>query len=86
MKNLDDNNAKCTFFIANDVYFGTKKETGFYRVVAWGKMAKLVADNCKTGTELFITGRLEQHSYEDEHSKTIYDVGIVLEQFDFGKS
>lgn len=81
---LENNNSKCTLFIANDVYMGQNKETGFYRVVAWGKLGKIIMDNCKTGTELFITGRLEQHTYQDEHGKTVYDVGIVMEQFDFG--
>ena len=81
---LENNNSKCTIFIANDHYMGQTKQTGFYRAVAWGKLGKIVAENCKTGTELFITGRLEQHSYQDENGKTIYDVGIVIEQFDFG--
>lgn len=75
---------RCTFFIANDVWLGQNKETGFYRVTAWGKIGKIIADTCVTGTELFITGRLEQHRYEDEMGKMIYDTGIVLEAFDFG--
>ena len=83
-RELEKGNARCVIFIANDVFFGQNKETGFYRVTAWGKLAKIVADNCKTGTEIFITGRLEQNRYEDESGKTIYDVGIVMESFDFG--
>mgnify|MGYP003941165573 CR=1 FL=1 len=84
IQELENNNFKCTIFIANDVFFGTNKETGFYRVVAWGKLGRIVAENSKTGTELFITGRLEQHTYQDENGKTVFDVGIVMEQFDFG--
>ena len=83
-KELENNNSVCTIFIANDVFFGQNKKTGFFKVVAWGKMGKIIADNCATGTELYITGRLEQSQYQDEHDKTIYDVYIVLEQFDFG--
>jgi len=81
---FENNNSRCTIFIANDVYQGTKKVTGFYRCVAWGKLGQIIADNAKTGTELFITGHLEQHRYEDETGKMVYDVGIVIEQFDFG--
>ncbi len=81
---LAGNGYRASFIIANDVWMGQTKETGFYRVTAWGKIGKLVVDNCVTGTELFITGRLEQHRYEDETGKMIYDTGIVLESFDFG--
>ena len=84
LKELDRGNARCVIFIANDVYLGQNKETGFYRVTAWGKLARIVAESANTGTELFITGRLEQNRYEDENGNTIYDVGIVMEQFDFG--
>lgn len=81
---LQDNGFRCAFIIANDVWLGQKKETGFYRVTAWGKIGKIIADTCITGTELFITGRLEQHRYEDDTGKMIYDTGIVLEGFDYG--
>ena len=74
----------CTFFIANDVWFGQNKKTGFYKCTAWGKTGKIIAENTKTGTELFISGRLEQSRYENEHGDTIYDVSIIVEQFDFG--
>jgi len=73
---------RCTMFVANNVYFGDSKTTGFYRVTAWGKLAKIVSEKCKTGTKVFITGRLEQYRYEDENGKTIYDNSIVMEQFD----
>jgi len=83
-KSLENNNSLCTFFIANDVWFGTNKKTGFFKCQAWGQLAKIISDNAKVGTELFITGRLEQYRYEDENNKTIYDNSIVVEQFDFG--
>ena len=84
LKELNGGNARCVIFIANDVYQGQNKETGFYRVTAWGKLARIVADSASIGTELFITGRLEQNQYQDPNGNTIYDVGIVMEQFDFG--
>lgn len=84
VKELENNNALCTFFIANDVHYGSNKKTGFYKITAWGNQARLIASHGIVGTELFITGRLEQHTYEDENGKTVYDTGIVLEHFDFG--
>ena len=84
LKSLDNNNAVCTFFIANDVHFGTNKKTGFYKCTAWGNIGKIISENAKTGTELFITGRLEYHKYEDKNGNTVNEVSIVVEQFDFG--
>lgn len=84
LKELENNNAVCTFFIANDVHFGANKKTGFYKVTAWGHQARIISEHSKTGSELFITGRLEQYRYEDEKGETVYDNSIVVEQFDFG--
>jgi len=83
-KDLEKNNYLCTIFIANDVWMGQNKKTGFYKCQAWGQLGKIIAENAKTGTELFITGKLEQHIYDDDHGNKVYDNYIVIEQFDFG--
>lgn len=83
-KEMEKNNFLCTVFIANDVWFGQNKKTGFYKCQAWGQMGKIIAENAKTGTEIFITGRLEQYRHDDEKGGTVYDNYIVIEQFDFG--
>ena len=83
-KPLENNNSLCTFFIANDVWFGNNKKTGFFKCSAWGHLAKIISDNAKMGTELFVTGRLEQYRYENDKGETVYDNSIVVEQFDFG--
>ncbi len=83
-KELESNNFICTIFIANEVHFGQNKKTGFYKCTAWGNIGKIIAEHAETGTELFITGRLDQHRYEDEKGNTVYDNSVVIEQFDFG--
>ena len=84
LKELENNNSLWTFFIANDVHFGTNKKTGFYKAQAWGNLAKIITEHAKTGTELYITGRLDQYRYENDQGNTVYDVSIQVEQFDFG--
>ena len=84
LKSLENENSLCTFFIANDVHFGSSRKTGFYKAQAWGNLGKIISEHAKTGTELFITGRLDQYRYEDDKGKTVYDVSIQVEQFDFG--
>ena len=84
LKELDNNNAMCTFFFANDIHFGSNKKTGFFKATAWGGTARIIAEHAKIGTELFITGRLEQYRYEDENDKTVYDNSVIIEEFNFG--
>ena len=75
-----------TIFLANDVYFGQDKKTGVYKVKAWGKLGDVVAKHCKTGTEIFVGGKLEQHTYQDKNGTTIYDVSLIMDNFNFGNN
>ena len=75
---------RCVFFIANDVFRGENKSTGFYKVTAFGKLAELARDHFASGREVFVTGRLEQYRYLDENGKQVYDNSIVMDSFDFG--
>ena len=84
LKNLENNNSLCTFFIANDVYAGGNKKTGFYKCTAFGKVAQNIAEYAQTGRELFITGRLEQYSYADQAGKKNTMTSILVDQFDLG--
>jgi len=84
IKTFENGSTLCSFFIANDIHFGTNKKTGFYKCQAWGHVGKVIAENAKTGAELFLTGRLDQYRYEDENKKQVYDVSIVVDRFDFG--
>lgn len=83
-KELENDNAVCTLFIANNVYFGTSQKANFLKATAWGRLARILAEHARTGTELFITGRLEQSKYTNHNGSTIYDVSIVVENFNFG--
>jgi len=84
LKNLENNNAVCTLFIANNVYFGQSQKANFLKVTAWGNQGKVIAEYARKGSELYITGRLDQSTYKNSAGETVYDVGIVVEHFDFG--
>ncbi len=82
---FQNQNQLTTIFIANNIYYGDNEKTGFFKVNVWGNLGKIIAEHCKTGTKLFVTGRLEQSQYQNEDGKTIYDVSINMEHFDFGE-
>jgi single-strand DNA-binding protein len=74
--------AVCTFSIATNRTFvsdGEKREeTDFHRLVAWNKLAELCSQLIKKGTKVFVSGRLQNRSWEQD-GQTKYITEIVLE-------
>lgn len=76
--------AVVTFSIATNRTFvsdGEKKEEAdFHRCVAWNKLAELCNQLLKRGNRVFISGRLQNRSWEDAQTKqTRYITEIVVE-------
>ena len=76
--------AVVTFTIATNRTFvsdGEKKEEAdFHRAVAWNKLAELCNQLLKKGNRVFISGRLQNRSWEDAQTKqTRYITEIVVE-------
>jgi len=76
--------AVVTFTIATNRTFvseGEKKEEAdFHRAVAWNKLAELCNQLLKKGNKVFISGRLQNRSWEDAQTKqTRYITEIVVE-------
>jgi single-strand DNA-binding protein len=76
--------AVVTFSIATNRTFisdGEKKEEAdFHRCVAWNKLAELCNQLLKKGNRVFVSGRLQNRSWEDAQTKqTRYITEIVIE-------
>ena len=76
--------AVVTFSIATNRTFvsdGEKKEEAdFHRCVAWNKLAELCNQLLKKGNRVFVSGRLQTRSWEDQTShQTRYMTEIVIE-------
>jgi single-strand DNA-binding protein len=76
--------AVVTFTIATNRTFvsdGEKKEEAdFHRCVAWNKLAELCNQLLKKGNRVFVSGRLQNRSWEDAQSgQTRYMTEIVIE-------
>lgn len=65
---------------------GAKQEkTEFHNVVAWGKRGEVIAQYFVKGQEIYVEGRLETRSWDDQESgKKMYRTEINLENFEFG--
>ncbi len=75
--------AVSTFSIATNrtyVVDGEKKEdVDFHRVVAWNKLAELCSQLLKKGTRVFVSGRLQNRSWEGQDGQQRQTTEIVIE-------
>ena len=63
---------------------GEKKEkTEWHNVVAWGKLADVVGQYVKKGSQVHVEGRLETRSWEDKDGVKKYKTEIVAQQIQF---
>lgn len=75
--------AVCTFSIATNrtyVSDGEKKEeVDFHRLVSWNKLAELCNQLLKKGNRVFVSGRLQNRSWEAQDGQTRNITEIVIE-------
>jgi single-strand DNA-binding protein len=75
--------AVATFSIATNRVFvsdGEKREEAdFHRVVAWNKLAELCSQLLKKGNRVFVSGRLQNRSWQDQEGQQKQITEIVLE-------
>lgn len=74
------------FSIAVDRKF--KNETGekvtdFFNVVVWRGLAENVAKYCHKGSKVFISGELQNRSYEDKEGNKKYITEIIANECEF---
>ena len=63
---------------------GQKQEaTEFHNIVAFGRLAEVIAQYMKKGRPLFVEGRIQTRSGESEGQKK-YRTEIVVDNFQFG--
>ncbi len=75
--------AVCTFSIATNrsyVVDGERKEEAdFHRIVAWNKLAELCGQLLKKGNRVFVSGRLQNRSWEGQDGMARQTTEIVID-------
>ena len=67
-----------------DQQTGQKREkTEWHRLVAFGKMAEIIGQYCKSGNRLWIEGKLETSKYTDPEGITRYSTQIIINDLIF---
>ena len=84
------NNVKVvTFSIAvNRKYIkqGEERQTDFFNIVAYSKLAEFVERFLKQGIQICVLGRLQTRNYEDKNGVKRYVTEIIAEEIDFADS
>ncbi|MDR2246248.1 MAG: single-stranded DNA-binding protein [Treponema sp.] len=77
----------CTFRLASNRYYrqdtGFEKETNFFDVETWAKLAEHCYNSGHKGRGIRVTGRLKQDRWTDQDGKTHSRVTIVAEHIAF---
>jgi single-strand DNA-binding protein len=58
-------------------------ETTWHRVVLWGKTADLAKEYLQKGARVYIEGRIQNRSWDDQSGQKRYTTEIVCEQLQF---
>lgn len=61
-----------------------QEETDFHNLVAFGKVAEVIAQYVKKGQLIYVDGRMKTRSWEDTEGKKNYRTEVIIENFQFG--
>ena len=64
----------------------TQEKTDWHRIVVWNKPAETVSQYTKKGSRIYIEGRLQTRSWQDQNGVTKYITEVVAETFTFLES
>ena len=89
LRQTPNGQAVCTFGIATNRSFNNasgqrQEQVEFHNIVAWGRQAEVIAQYMKKGSSMFIEGRLQTRSWEDQQGGKHSRTEIVIEEFQFG--
>ena len=65
---------------------GETRETDFFNIIAWNKLAETASKYLKKGMQILITGRLQTRYWDDEQGQRHYVTEIIAEELDFADS
>jgi single-strand DNA-binding protein len=88
VRQVGEGNAVCKLALATSENWmdknGTKQEkTEWHNVVVWGKLADICGKYLAKGRQVYIEGRLQTRSWEDQQGQKRYTTEIVANTVEF---
>lgn len=85
IRNLDSGTSVCNFSVATNRRYQQdgewKEDVEFHNVVMWGRRAEGFVTRAKKGTRVYIEGRLQTRSWEDQNGVKQYKTEIVTSRY-----
>lgn len=86
LKYTPNGQAVCNFSVATNRRFKNtagdlQEDTQYHDVVAWGKLAEVIAQIVKKGSKIYVEGRLQTHQWDAPDGSKRSRTEIVLDQF-----
>lgn len=68
-----------TNYTWNDANGQKQEKAEFHNIVAWRKLAEIIAQYLKKGSKVYIEGRLQTRSWEDQNGNKKYRTEIIAD-------
>lgn len=68
-----------TNYTWNDANGQKQEKAEFHNIVAWRKLAEIIAQYLKKGSKIYIEGRLQTRSWEDQNGNKKYRTEIIAD-------
>ena len=62
---------------------GEERQTDFFNIIAWNKLAETISKYLFKGNQVVISGRLETRTWDDANGQKHYVTEIIAEEVDF---
>ena len=82
VRNTSSGKTVANFTLAVDYGFGDRKTTSWIPVQVWEKTAEIVQKYTAKGSQVAVTGRLQQRSWEDRDGNTRSVLEVVADKVD----
>ena len=86
LNTTNNGTAVAKFSIAVDRKFKDQdgnKQTDFFNCVAWKSLAETLGKFCKKGSKIFLSGEVQNRSYEDSSGTKKYITEIIANEVEF---
>jgi len=88
VKQVNNSNTVCRISVATSEAWKGKdgqaqERTEWHRIVIWGKLAEICGKYLSKGRQVYVEGRLETRSWEDDKGQKKYATEIVASKVEF---
>ena len=89
LKNNDGTNPVCNFSVATnetwkDKTTGEKVErTEWHNIVIWGRLAEVASQYLRSGSQVYLEGKMQTRSWDDDNGNKRYKTEIVANKMEF---